>query len=55
MYTTVTKELTDAGCVIPGAEVKGRGFWLYQIIAENKMLYVNYLVSKGVMAYKGAT
>lgn len=50
-----TDELVKGGYVVPGSDVKGRGYWLYPVMVENKMLYINYLVCKGVMAYKGAT
>jgi len=45
----------DAGVYVPGVQKKDRGFWLFPILVENKHLFINYLLSKGVIAYYGAT
>jgi len=49
------RSLVEAGIFIPGHAVKERNYWLFPMIVENKDLFIQYMLQKGVIPAKSST
>jgi dTDP-4-amino-4,6-dideoxygalactose transaminase len=49
------KSMVDAGIFIPGYRAEDRNFWLFPIVVENKELFIQYMIQKGVVPVKSST
>lgn len=52
---THERSLVEAGIFIPGHAVSERNYWLFPMIVENKDLFIQYMLQKGVIPAKSST
>ena len=45
----------NAGLFVPGHMVENRNYWLFPMVVENKDLFIQYMIQKGVVTVKSST
>ena len=46
-------QLNSQGIFMPGVESRDRGYWMFPFVVENKALFLNYMLLRGVCVYHG--
>ena len=47
--------LLSAGFFVPGSKIKNRNFWLFPVMIENKELFKEYMLLKGVVPFSNSS